>query len=85
MSEFNAQWQGQLAHLGAIKVTGVDTKKYVQGQVTCNVDNLLPNIGPMAPIVILKVKCGIFSLRFIGMTRYIYCAIKMSLLARLAN
>ena len=42
MSEFNAQWQGQLAHLGAIKVTGVDTKKYVQGQVTCNVDSLSP-------------------------------------------
>jgi folate-binding protein YgfZ len=41
MSEFNAQWQGQLTHLGAIKITGEDTKKYVQGQVTCNVDSLL--------------------------------------------
>ena len=27
MSEFNAQWQAKLTHLGAIKVTGVDTQK----------------------------------------------------------
>ncbi|MDG1120883.1 MAG: tRNA-modifying protein YgfZ [Glaciecola sp.] len=42
MSEFNAQWQAKLTHLGAIKVTGVDTQKYIQGQVTCNVESLLP-------------------------------------------
>ena len=42
MSEYNQQWQGLLPHLGAIKVSGVDTKKYIQGQVTCNVESLLP-------------------------------------------
>lgn len=42
MSEYNQQWQGLLPHLGAIKITGDDTQKYVQGQVTCNVETLLP-------------------------------------------
>ena len=40
MTEFTPQWHAQLPHLGIIKITGTDTVKYVQGQVTCNIDTL---------------------------------------------
>ena len=43
MSAFSPQWQGHLSHLGLIKITGEDTLKYIQGQVTCNVEMLTGN------------------------------------------
>jgi folate-binding protein YgfZ len=40
LTQFTPQWQALLPHLGIIKITGADTVKYVQGQVTCNVETL---------------------------------------------
>ena len=40
LTEFTPQWQAHLSHLGIIKITGTDTVKYIQGQVTCNIETL---------------------------------------------
>lgn len=40
LTEFTPQWQAHLPHLGIIKITGTDTVKYIQGQVTCNIETL---------------------------------------------